>query len=71
MTHESYRAAVERADVLMKEWNGHSFITILKTRCQHCGRSPKSTGKCRHWFLTFVDILGRELMEDPQAKGGR
>jgi len=68
------------ADARMKASNGHSFVTILKTRCQHCGRSRKARGNCRGWFQTFlghVDTillnLERERAEWAQAaaKGSR
>lgn len=49
------------ADKEMKESNGHSYMTILKTRCQYCGRSPKQKGKCPAWVNTYMDILYRLL----------
>jgi hypothetical protein len=63
MTYDEYRAALEEADRRMKAHNGHEFVTILKTRCQHCGRSRKAKGKCGGWFQTFVNQLGCVLQE--------
>lgn len=76
MNYEDYQSALQEADRLMKEKNGHQFVHILKTRCQHCGASPKVKTKCRGWFQTFVDILGTVLqqrgfidpMKSPQNK---
>lgn len=67
ITYELYRAACERADASMKANNGHSFMTILKTRCQYCGRSPKVKTKCGGWFMTFLDHLGHELINAEKA----
>jgi hypothetical protein len=63
LTHETYRAACERADAAMKAKNGHSFEISLKTRCIYCGRSPKAKGKCRGWFMTFLQLLEWELVQ--------
>lgn len=67
ITHQEYRSACERADAKMKEKNGHTFVTILKTRCRYCGRSPKAKGTCGQWFQTFLDLLGVEL-QTPSPK---
>jgi hypothetical protein len=45
------------ADKVMKASNGHSFETILKTRCIYCKKSPKVKTKCRAWFSTFINEL--------------
>lgn len=67
-TRAYYDAACERADQRMKEKNGHTFETILKTRCVYCGRSPKAPGKCRGWFMTFINLLYDELNpQEPHA----
>jgi hypothetical protein len=63
MTHEEIRECYDRADTRMKQTNGHSYITILKTRCQYCGRSPKQKGQCSGWFQTFLDCLACVLRE--------
>jgi hypothetical protein len=63
MTVAEIRAAYERADASMKAKEGHSYLIILKTRCQYCGRSPNQKGKCKAWFQTFLDCLTTELME--------
>ena len=51
------------ADKRMKASNGHSYVTILKTRCQYCHRSPGQKGKCRAWFQTFIDLYKTVLRE--------
>lgn len=63
MTYAEYRDCLEEADKRTKAHNGHSFVTILKTRCQHCGRSPKVKTRCGGWFQTFVNDLGMVLQE--------
>lgn len=63
MNYTAYREAITEADRRMKTKNGHEFVTILKTRCQHCGKSPKVTTRCPGWFLTFTNILGVVLQE--------
>ena len=63
MNYEDYQLALEEADRRMKSKNGHQFMTILKTRCMHCGASPKVKTKCRGWFQTFTDLLGVVLQE--------
>ena len=70
MTLERYMELVKEADAEMKAKNGHQFLHILKTRCQHCNRSPQSRGKCRGWFLTFVNILGRKISMEGHALSG-
>ncbi len=57
-----FKYAEELADKAMKATNGHSFVTILKTRCQFCNRSPKAKGKCGAWFQTFLFQLDRVLL---------
>lgn len=61
MTFEEFSEAAIRADAAMHESNGHSFFHILKTRCEHCGRSPKARGRCGGWFQTFLACLSEEL----------
>lgn len=68
ITREEYDDACKRADEKMKVNNGHSFITILKTRCQYCGRSPRAKGKCRGWFMTFINLLWYELADTMNKK---
>lgn len=63
MKYEEYQACLVEADTRMKEKNGHEFIHILKTRCQHCGASPKVKTRCRGWFQTFINILGVVMQE--------
>jgi hypothetical protein len=64
LSRERFDAMCKRADQKMKAKNGHTFQTILKTRCIYCGRSPKAKGKCRGWFMTFINLLWYELEED-------
>lgn len=62
LTFDEWALVKLDADRRMKRNNGHVFITILKTRCQHCGRSPQAKGRCRAWFQTFVGHLDVLLM---------
>lgn len=62
MSHEEWMQAKLTADQRMKANNGHSFVTILKTRCQFCGRSRKAKGRCGQWFQTFLWHLDVILM---------
>ena len=57
LTHDQWRLAKLMADARMKATNGHYFFTILKTRCQHCGRSPKVKTRCGGWFQTYLSHL--------------
>ena len=57
------REAYIEADKRMKASNGHAYVTILKTRCMYCGRSPKQKGKCPQWFSSFLDRLTEVLVE--------
>ena len=63
MSYLEYQEALREADQRMKANNGHEFVTIIKTRCQHCGRSRNAKGKCGGWFQTFVNQLGCVLQE--------
>lgn len=51
------------ADKRMKASDGHSYVTILKTRCQYCGRSPRQKGRCGAWFQTFIENYKAVLRE--------
>jgi len=58
MTREELQKAYKKADEMMKETKGHSFmLTGFKTRCQFCGRSPRQKGICKHWFQRYLDCL--------------
>ena len=61
MTYAEWAALTIDVDEKMKANNGHSFIITLKTRCQYCGRSPRAKGKCRGWFMTYMNIMATEL----------
>jgi len=63
VTSESIDKAYGKADELMKATNGHLFMTILKTRCIHCGRSPKIKTKCGGWFQTYLHHLRHTLLD--------
>jgi len=63
MDGEKLEEYLEEADKRMRASNGHSYITTLKTRCQHCGRSPNQKGKCSAWFSTFIDNFKTVLRE--------
>lgn len=70
MTQFEIESAYKEADKRMKATNGHMYITILKTRCQNCGRSPKQKGKCTGWFRTFISHLTTVLMQrDALSRG--
>jgi hypothetical protein len=65
ISRERYDAICGEVDAQMKARNGHSFEIFLKTRCIYCGRSPKAKGKCRGWFMTFINLLYYRLSEEP------
>ena len=48
----------------MKGTKGHYFVTTLKTRCQHCGKSPKVKTRCGQWFQTYLQRLTEVLMKE-------
>jgi len=54
MNRIAKRLLKKQADKRMKASNGHSYVTILKTRCQYCNRSPTQKGRCKAWFQTFI-----------------
>ena len=53
MNINTFDKYLKEADDLMEQSNGHYFTTMLKTRCQHCGRKAKSR-RCVAWFETFI-----------------
>lgn len=61
-TLSEWDKASKLADERMKMNNGHSFQTILKTRCIYCGKSPHVKTKCRGWFMTLHNNLLHILM---------
>ena len=63
MTQAEWDELTVKVDEQMKAAQGHSFVTILKTRCQYCGRSPRAKGKCGGWFMTYMNILAHELRD--------
>jgi hypothetical protein len=63
ITLDEFKAACKVADEKMKADNGHSYFIMLKTRCHHCGRSPKQKGTCPRWFDTFLGHLSQELTD--------
>ena len=65
LTFEEWEKIKIEADRRMKADNGHSFITILKTRCQYCGRSPRAKGTCGAWFQSFIQQLDHILLNLP------
>ena len=70
LTFDEWGLLKLEADRRMKRNNGHSFVTILKTRCQFCGRSPNAKGRCRGWFQTFLwhlDVLMLNLDRERDA----
>ena len=70
MTNEQFKKYLQESDTRMKESNGHSYVTILKTRCQYCGRSPHHKSRCKAWFQTFIDDLESVLREHDEISEG-
>ena len=68
LTMDEWMLVKLTADRRMKASNGHAFMTILKTRCQHCGRSPRAAGRCRGWFMTFLGHLDTILLNIEQER---
>jgi len=68
ITAADWTAIVTLADQRLKRTNGHAYVTILKTRCQWCGRSPKDGRRCGRWLDTFVAELGRIVVTWPNEK---
>ena len=64
MTIKEWEHFKAEADRRMKANNGHRFITVLKTRCQFCGRSPKTKTRCGQWFQAFLIFLAEILIEN-------
>lgn len=70
MNYKELRECYEEADKRMKRNDGHSYVQILKVRCQHCNRSPSQKGKCAGWFQTFLDHLSTVLRERGAVSAG-
>jgi hypothetical protein len=72
---DAWDAVLKEADDRMKQSNGHSYVTILKTRCQRCGRSPRQKGICRFWFLrtfdTILEVLNERDVTFPDSATGK
>lgn len=66
MKSKDWVQATVDADVRMKTTNGHLYITILKTRCQYCGKSPNVKTKCPGWFQTYIVRL-REILTEKKV----
>ena len=58
---KEFQDACVRADARLKSNEGHNYVTILKTRCSHCRRSPNQKGRCKYWFRTFLSNLSYEI----------
>lgn len=63
LTFGQFQAIKIAAVARVKASNGHSFVTILKTRCQHCGCSPKRKTACGSWFQTFLSELDSLMLK--------
>lgn len=63
LTYTAYQDCLAEAEARMRLNNGHEYVQILKTRCIHCGRSPRVKTKCGGWFKTFVNKLGIVMQE--------
>lgn len=68
MVPKQMAALYADADKQMKRTDGHSFVTMLKTRCRYCGRSPAQKGRCPDWFLTFLDCLTEAAIKNAASK---
>jgi len=64
MKREQFDEYAKEADARMKKSNGHTYMTILKTRCMFCGASPKRTTRCPVWINTYMDRLADVLQEN-------
>lgn len=63
MNHNEWTAYTIEADRRMKANNGHRFVTILKTRCDMCGRKPGVKTRCSGWFQSYLQHLAEVLAE--------
>lgn len=63
MTHKEYKELLAKIDKQVKETNGHNYLTILKTKCQNCGRTQKQKGMCPAWLNYFMNLLEEEFMK--------
>jgi len=70
-TYEEFHEALKIADEIMKRNNGHTFETILKTRCVYCRKSPKVKTRCGAWFQTFINKLEYVLLNFESIKAER
>ena len=68
MTGDNLDKYLRAADTRMKLSNGHQYVTILKTRCSYCGRSPTQKGRCVHWFNVFIDHFRTVLLENGEIQ---
>lgn len=64
LTMEEWDKVKIEADRSMKASNGHSYETILKTRCIYCRRSPRDKRRCGAWFQTFINRLDNILLNE-------
>ena len=64
---DQWEAVKIEADRRMKDSNGHSYETILKTRCIYCRRSPRDKRRCGAWFQTFIGQLDNVLLNLPNS----
>ncbi len=72
-TLDEWDRALKRADEIIKRTNGHEYVTILKTRCQLCGKSPKQKGVCSQWQISLINrllfvLMNKETELNEQAK---
>ena len=70
LSFDEWALAKMTASRRMKASNGHYFITVMKTRCQFCGRSPRAKGKCGAWFETFMAQLDIVLFNLERERDG-
>ncbi len=68
LTWDEWAKAKLLADRRMKQSNGHQFVYMLKTRCQHCGKSQKVKTRCGGWFATYLTHVDRIFLNLDQER---
>lgn len=71
LSFDEWAAVKLLADARMKAANGHAYIHMLTTRCQHCGRSPRDARKCGGWLQTLFGHIDTILLNlDRERENG-
>jgi hypothetical protein len=63
VNYQDWQTYQVEADKRMKAGNGHRFVTILKTRCEFCGKRPTVKTRCGGWFQSYLSHLADVLLE--------